>query len=102
MEASSGAEAFQVWEQHPGAINLVLTDVVMPGGMSGRELAMRLMAREPRLRIIFTSGYSVEESNTDFLRKGGAAFLQKPYTRTDLASAVRRCLDKQDAIGRAV
>jgi CheY-like chemotaxis protein len=94
LEAGSGAEALQVWERNPGRIDLVLSDVVMPGGMSGGELAARLMASHPQLRIVFTSGYNVEETTTDFFRRGRAAFLQKPYTRADLAKAVRECLDK--------
>jgi len=94
LEAGCGAEALEVWERNPGRIDLVLSDIVMPGGMSGRELAVKLMASQPRLRIIFTSGYNVEETNTDFYQRGGAAFLQKPYTRTDLAKAVRECLDR--------
>ena len=73
---------------------MILTDVVMPGGMTGRDLAVKLMARHPSLKIIFTSGYNVEETNTDFFRRGGALFLQKPYTRPKLAKAVRDCLDK--------
>jgi signal transduction histidine kinase/CheY-like chemotaxis protein/HAMP domain-containing protein len=94
LDAGCGAEALQVWELNSGRIDLVLSDVVMPGGMSGRELAERLLASRPKLRIIFTSGYNVEETNTDFFRRDGAAFLQKPYTRADLAKAVRECLDK--------
>ncbi len=95
LKAGSGAEALQVWEQHRDSIDLMLTDVVMPGGMSGRELAVRLLGSHPRLKIIFTSGYNVEETHTDFFRRGGAAFLQKPYTRADLAKAVRASLDKR-------
>jgi two-component system cell cycle sensor histidine kinase/response regulator CckA len=94
LEAGSGAEALQVWQRHADTIDLVVTDVVMPGGMSGRELALKLLASQPRLKIIFTSGYNVEETNTDFFRHGGASFLQKPYTRIDLARAVREALDK--------
>jgi CheY-like chemotaxis protein len=94
LEAGSGAEALQVWERNPGRIDLMLTDVVMPGGMSGRELAAKLMANHPQLRIIFTSGYNVEEMNTDFFRQSRAVFLQKPYTRADVAKAVRECLDQ--------
>jgi CheY-like chemotaxis protein len=94
LEAGSGAEALQVWDRHPGGIHLILTDVVMPGGMTGRDLAVKLMARHPSLKIIFTSGYNVEETNTDFFRRCGALFLQKPYTRPKLAKAVRDCLDK--------
>jgi two-component system, cell cycle sensor histidine kinase and response regulator CckA len=95
LEAGSGAEALKVWEQHRNSIDLVLTDVVMPGGMSGKELAVKLKGIHPRLKIIFTSGYNVEDSNTDFFRRGGATFLQKPYTRIDLAKAVRTALDQK-------
>jgi signal transduction histidine kinase/ActR/RegA family two-component response regulator/HAMP domain-containing protein len=99
LEAGSGAEALEVWKQNQGRIDLVLSDVVMPGGMSGRDLAVKLMASHPRLKIVFTSGYNVEETNTDFFRRGAAVFLQKPYTRADLARAVRECLDKHDGRG---
>ena len=95
LEAASGAEALQVWEQHPNSIDLVLTDVVMPGGMSGRELSVKLKARHPQLKIVFTSGYNVDDSNTDFFHRGGATFLQKPYTRIALAKAVRTALDQK-------
>ena len=52
------------------------------------------MASHPQLKIIFTSGYNVEETNTDFFRRRGAVFLRKPYTRVDLAKVVRESLDK--------
>jgi signal transduction histidine kinase/ActR/RegA family two-component response regulator/HAMP domain-containing protein len=100
MEAGSGAEALRVWNANPGKIDLVLTDMVMPGGMSGRELAGRLLAEHPGTRIIFTSGYNVEETNTDFFRRGGAVFLQKPYTRNALARLVRESLDKPAQVGK--
>jgi signal transduction histidine kinase/HAMP domain-containing protein/ActR/RegA family two-component response regulator len=99
LEAGSGAEALRVWEGNPGTIDLVLTDMVMPGGISGRDLAGRLLADHPRLKVIFTSGYNVEETNTDFFRRGGAVFLRKPYTRLDLAKAVRDILDKDSRHG---
>ena len=99
LEAGSGAEALQVWERNPGGIDLVITDVVMPGGMSGRDLAVKLKAGHPQVKIMFTSGYNMEESNTDFFRRGGAVFLQKPYTRPHLAEAVRKCLDKPAGSG---
>jgi CheY-like chemotaxis protein len=94
LEAESGAEALKVWAANPGAIDLLLTDMVMPGGMTGRELAVRLLASYPQLKVVFTSGYTVEETDTSLFRRGGAAFLQKPYTRVDLARVVRGCLDK--------
>ena len=55
---------------------------------------MKLRDHHPRLKIIFTSGYNVEDSNTDFFHRGGTTFLQKPYTRLDLAKAVRSALDQ--------
>jgi CheY-like chemotaxis protein len=94
LEAGCGAEALQVWADNAHRIDLMLTDVVMPGGMSGRDLAVKLLANHPKLRIIFTSGYNVEESNADFCPQGVSALLQKPYTRTDLTKVVRECLDK--------
>jgi len=66
----------------------------MPEGMSGMDLAERLLAAKPELRIIFASGYSVEDLDPNFLREGHADFLQKPYTHITLPKAVRDCLDK--------
>jgi two-component system, cell cycle sensor histidine kinase and response regulator CckA len=95
LDAGSGAEALEVWDRYAKPIDLLLTDMVMPGGVSGRDLAVRLLAKHPQLKVIFTSGYNVEETNTGFLRRGGAVFLQKPYTRVNLAQALREALDKQ-------
>jgi signal transduction histidine kinase len=94
LVAGSGPEALQAWERHPGVIDLVLTDVIMPGGMSGRDLAVKLLARHPSTRIVFTSGYNMEDKNADYFGKGGMVSLQKPYTRETLTKVVRECLDK--------
>jgi signal transduction histidine kinase len=94
LEASSGREALDVWNTSAGAIDLVLTDMIMPEGVSGMDLAETLLASKPRLKIIFASGYSMDELDTDFIRQGRATFLQKPYTHVSLAKAVRECLDR--------
>jgi signal transduction histidine kinase/ActR/RegA family two-component response regulator len=94
LEASSGREALKVWERHRDSIDLVLTDVVMPEGVSGMDLAQNLYATKPSLKIIFASGYSMDNLDTTVVRQGRAAFLQKPYTHLTLAKAVRDCLDK--------
>jgi CheY-like chemotaxis protein len=94
LEASTGVEALDVWGRHRGPINLLLTDMVMPEGLSGMELAQKLLGNDPRLKIIFASGYSMDELDTDFIREGHATFLQKPYTHVSLAKAVRDSLDK--------
>jgi signal transduction histidine kinase/CheY-like chemotaxis protein len=93
LEASSGREALLVWDRHQGAIDLVLTDVVMPEGISGMDLAQRLLATKPKLKIVFASGYSMDNLDTAFVRNGRAGFLQKPYTHVTLARAVRSALD---------
>ena len=64
-----------------------------------RDLAAKLRANHPEVKIIFTSGYNVEDSNTDFFRRSGVVFLQKPYTRPILAKAVRECLDERAGRG---
>jgi PAS domain S-box-containing protein len=90
--AATGAEALALWERHRREIDLVLTDLVMPGGMTGRELAVALRAREPGVRILYLSGYS-----PDFARLAGAAgeadgFLPKPFGPAALAQAVQQAL----------
>jgi CheY-like chemotaxis protein len=97
LEASTGKEALDVWRESAGKIDLVLTDMVMPDGISGVDLAERLLADRPDLKIIFTSGYTSAEINTELLSRSQARFLQKPYSHTTLARAVRDCLDRTGA-----
>ena len=93
LVAGSGVEALSVWGQHQTSIDLLLTDMIMPEGMSGMELAQRLYSTKPNLKIIVTSGYSMDGLDPDFLRERRATFLEKPYTHVSLAKAVRECLD---------
>jgi signal transduction histidine kinase len=92
VPASSGVEALTVWQKHQGSIDLLLTDVVMPDGLSGRDLAESLLGYKPGLKVLFTSGYNIDELNKDFGASGKSSFLQKPYSRSTLAKAVRDCL----------
>ena len=93
LEASNGVEALEVWKQHRDEIRLVLTDLVMPGGMSGRDLANRLLKENPKLKVIYASGYSAEVAGKDFLLEEGVNFLAKPFRTFQLAQTVRNCLD---------
>jgi CheY-like chemotaxis protein len=93
VEADSGVEALKAWDEHDGQIDLLLTDMVMPEGMTGSEVAAQLRKRKPNLKIIFTSGYSAEVVGKDF-SQGDAAFIAKPYLPAQLAQLVRQCLDK--------
>jgi len=91
IEASKGDEALELSRSHAGSIDLLLTDVVMPG-MSGTELADRLSAERSGLALIFTSGYP---ANT--VVQIGATYLQKPYDPAELAAAVRSTLAVEGA-----
>jgi signal transduction histidine kinase/CheY-like chemotaxis protein/HAMP domain-containing protein len=94
LVAANGRDALALWEQHQESIDLLFTDMVMPAGVSGVELANKLLALRPQLKIVFASGYTVDDISTDFLsRNNDARFLQKPYTRVTLARAVRDAFD---------
>lgn len=93
LEAANGAEALESWESNGSAIDLLLTDMVMPGGMGGRELGERLRALKPGLRVIFTSGYSREMAGSELSILRGEYFIQKPSSISELLALVRRCLD---------
>ena len=99
LEAGSGKEALVVWDRREGPIDLLLTDMMMPEGVSGLDLAERLLDLQPGLKIIFSSGYSVEEIDSEVLNRTQAHFLQKPYSYESLSGAVRECLDKPVAAG---
>ncbi|HTH47568.1 MAG TPA: response regulator [Candidatus Limnocylindria bacterium] len=91
--AENAAEALQLWRQAAGQVDLLLTDLVMPGELSGRELAELLLREQPTLKVIFTSGYSAESLTANDLSNATTAFLQKPYRPEKLVLAVRECLD---------
>jgi two-component system cell cycle sensor histidine kinase/response regulator CckA len=92
--ANDGTEALERVAEHTGEIALVITDVVMPN-MGGGELAARLAASHPELAVLFVSGYTDDVVALKGLLDAGAAFLQKPFTATLLALAVREALDAQ-------
>ena len=102
LEAGSGKEALAVWSQHADEIDLVLTDMMMPEGVSGADLAEKLLAQKPGLKIIFTSGYTANEVSPKLLAKVHAQFLQKPYNHAELAKIIRDCLDKKATAGNEI
>lgn len=91
VEAASGAEALEHLEAHP-EIGLLFTDIVMPGGMSGDDLARQVRLRRPDIKILFTSGYSEPRVAGRELAAAGS-WLRKPYTARDLALRLRELLD---------
>ncbi len=94
LEAATGEEALQRAEQHSGTIHLLLTDVVMPG-MSGRDLAERLIIDYPALEVLYLSGYTDEAIAHHGVVHAGINLLHKPFTPDALARRVREVLDQQ-------
>ena len=97
LEAASGPEALALWGIHQADVALLLTDVVMPEGLSGGELAQKLQAAKSDLKTIFMSGYSpgLIEKDSEFFRRVNAEFLQKPCSSSLLLETVRRVLDER-------
>jgi CheY-like chemotaxis protein len=98
LEAACGAAALKILEG-PEYIDLLFTDIVMPGGMNGKQLATRARAMRPEIKVLFTSGYPGNEQGQDAELDGGDVLLSKPYRRYDLAQAVHAILSDQDASG---
>ena len=96
LEAESGVRALEVWRQHRKQIALLLTDVVMPDCINGRELAEKIWSEQPNLKVIFTSGYSADVVGKNRPPNRGFNYVQKPYHPRKLAVAVRDCLDGTD------
>ncbi|TQF43511.1 ATPase [Bradyrhizobium sp. UNPF46] len=83
--------------------DLLFTDIVMAGGMNGRELAEQMVAARPSLRVLFTSGYAYDSLHAQGRATMGAPLLRKPYRKAELARMLRRCLDTAvDSAGDAI
>jgi PAS domain S-box-containing protein len=92
VEAKDGPSALGTLEQ-PTPIDLLLTDVIMPGGMTGRQLSDEAMRRRPDLKTLFISGYTEDSIVHQGKLDPGVNFLSKPFRRRDLALKVREALD---------
>jgi CheY-like chemotaxis protein len=90
VDAANGAEALEVWEKHNGRIDLLLTDIVMPEGMDGYELATHLCKKKPGLKVIYTSGYNGAMAEAG---QRNAPFLAKPYRPAALGELIRATLN---------
>lgn len=98
-EAVDGPSAITAWNDGGRRFDLLLTDVVMPNGYSGLELAHRLRQDDPGLKVILATGYSAELLKNDLARQGNFPVLLKPYTSEALLEAVRFALDTQALMG---
>jgi len=97
LAADSGPQALERWTGHRGKIHLLLTDMVMPGGLTGRELGKRLVALDPALKVVYSSGYSPGQEAKDAAALQREMFLSKPYRASELLEKVRECLDCETA-----
>ena len=101
LKATSGLQALQVWNEHGCDIDLVLTDMKMPKGMSGPELVANLSALRPDLKVVFTSAYAPDVQGCNLVLREGFNFLPKPYSPPRLVQTVRARLDDADADARS-
>jgi CheY-like chemotaxis protein len=89
LRAANALEALQIYNEENGQIDLLLTDMVMPRGMSGSELAANLKALKPELKIVYTTGYSRQVVGQDLDLREGLNFLPKPHAPGKLIETVR-------------
>jgi nitrogen-specific signal transduction histidine kinase/CheY-like chemotaxis protein len=94
LAASNGNEALELVAQHKGAIHLLLTDVVMPG-MSGRALSTQLLSAQPKLKVLYMSGYTENAIVHHGVLDRGVQLIQKPFTIGSLARKVREILEEK-------
>jgi CheY-like chemotaxis protein len=98
LEATDGLKALDILTGGQ-AVDLVFTDLILPGGMSGREVAARARKLKPEIKVLLTSGYAEELVRGDNLEREQLQVLRKPYHQTDLVAALRDVLDKRPARG---
>lgn len=92
IEAENGVKALSIWEQNKPQVKLLLTDMVMPDGVTGRELAKRLKTSKPSLNVIYTSGYDLDIESQDDTREGAVRFLHKPYDMRKLLEVIHETM----------
>jgi two-component system, cell cycle sensor histidine kinase and response regulator CckA len=99
LDATGPGDALLISEQHPGVIDLLLSDVVMPR-MTGPELAERIIMARPTIRLLLVSGYTDTPVPRQVLGDYRVDILQKPFTPASLARSIRKVLDLQRGSGR--
>jgi len=93
LQACSAVEALEVWKWHGARIALLFSDLVLPDGLGGMELAVRLRKEKPELKVVLTSGYAPGAMGEEFKPSPGTHFIFKPYKPQELAKTVRDALD---------
>ena len=94
LQAATGTAALEIWREHKDEIRLLLTDLIMPGGLTGRALAERLRSENHQIKVVYFSGYTADLAGQGEPLVEGTNFLQKPYHPNQLARTVREQLDR--------
>jgi DNA-binding NtrC family response regulator len=89
LEAADGVGAAKIWTEKDGQIDLLFSDMVIPGQLNGLELAQQFKRAKPDLRVVLTSGYVSEAKMNGDLKQLGFSYLAKPFIWEDLAEALR-------------
>ncbi len=95
IQAASGPEAIEAWPAAAEPVDLVLTDMIMPGGMDGRELVVRLRRERPNVPVVYMSGYSPHIAGREEPHDRLSRFVQKPASPATLLQALRECLTSE-------
>jgi PAS domain S-box-containing protein len=95
LEAANGPEALKVWQEHADHIDLLFTDMMMPEGVTGLDLAEKLRQDRPGLKVVISSGYNPEMGREGSSTAGAIVYLQKPYPIDVISKTIRECLDRQ-------
>ena len=93
IEAASGPAAIEIFEKEWERVHIVILDMIMPG-MSGGEAYDRLREVDPNVKVLLSSGYSMDGQAKKILERGCRGFIQKPYNLRDLSKKIRQILDR--------
>jgi len=92
LETANGAEALEAWDAHRTEIDLLFTDMVMPGNLTGLQLAQKALADQPRVKAIITSGYNTDQLDLNRIADLSIVYLPKPCDLATLTSVIKKCL----------
>ena len=93
FEADNGQSAMKLWQEHSHRIDLLFSDMIMPEGMTGLDLAEKMKTEKSNLKVIISSGYNMEMAGQGSPTAGGIVYFQKPYDFEVLSQTIRDCLD---------
>jgi len=94
LEAKGGREAVEIYKANKDKIDMVILDMIMPG-VGGGEAYDRMKEINPNIKVLLSSGYSIDGQATEILERGCDGFIQKPFNMKELSRSIREILDKQ-------